>query len=156
MPKIITPKISLAQMKAMREGGFRVGEIAEAAGLAYTTAYKWLKDLDAKPIGDERLWRTCDEKKNDLHRRQLMLLYWDMGMSCSEIAPILGLKDEHSVRARMEYLGISRRNRSEAMKLVFERHPEKIPTPPASTPEHMKKMREASAAARRERAKAAA
>jgi len=55
------------------------------------------------------------------YKEKLKKLYWDDGLSTREIANILNIRHS-TVRSRMEKLGIPRRTRSEAIKMVYKRN----------------------------------
>lgn len=116
-------------MTRMREAGFTYKEIGDKLGVPWSTIRSRCKSVGALPP-EETPYRPRNRPiKNDYPRWLIQMLYWDCQLSTVDIAYELDMSKDSVVHMMMR-LGISRRTRKEAAKILrdsgFYRTPTRV------------------------------
>jgi hypothetical protein len=90
-----------------------LGQIGNEFGCNGTNILYWLRKF-----GIER--RPAYPKKIDVPKDILNELYWNKGMKPREIAKQFGIKNERTIRKKLEKYGIRRKTVSEALTIKFK------------------------------------
>src|SRR3989338_1294275 len=75
-----------------------------------------------KSLQNKKLWRLINMTKEiPVPKRELIDLYWNQNKKPREIAKQFGIKNERTIRRKMERYGIKRKTLSEAMTIKFKK-----------------------------------
>lgn len=110
--KINIPKETLKELYLDKK--LSLNQIAKQLDLTQITVLRRLKEA-----GIER--RPAYRKKIFVPKEVLTELYWNQKKKPKEIAKMFGIKDERTIRKKMERFGIKRRTQSEALTVKMKK-----------------------------------